>query len=211
MQAHLIFWVISAVSGSQLCENVMNCTRLATSVADLITVRQTAGCCFHHDCEQGRPLFSPLDLIIISDLFSANFSQVPAFHPWPDPHMLSAWPYYSKIGVHATGVFVCTVILLYGHMYGPMLIWIWFCWRFVVAHNLFITNFAVAGYGKCDWEQKMFQRRSLRGPESNVWQPHHCNNICKKSPSRCICKKQNWWKYIQSSSWTSFLGVPCSF
>jgi len=54
MQAHLIFWFISAVSGASLplCENVMNCTRLATSVADIITVRQSAGCCFHQDCEQ---------------------------------------------------------------------------------------------------------------------------------------------------------------
>ena len=110
MQVHLIFWFISAVSGAPLlCENVMNCTRLATSVADIITVRQSAGCCFHNDCEQGRwPVFL---MNLISNLLSTNFPRVPAQHPWPGPHMLAAWPYYSKNWVHATGVYYRNVYI----------------------------------------------------------------------------------------------------
>ena len=110
MQVHLVFWFISAVSGASLplCENLMNCTRLATSVADIITVRQSAGCCFHQDCEQGRWTVLSFPFNLISNLFSTNFSWVPAQHLWPGPHMLAAWPYYSKNWVHATGVLVTT-------------------------------------------------------------------------------------------------------
>ena len=155
MQVHLIFWFISAVSGAPLlCENVTNCTRLATSVADIITVRQSAGCCFHNDCEQGR-----------WPVFLMNLISNPAQHQFPT----SASTASLTRPTHA-----CSLTLLFQELGA--------CNRCLLQKCLYFsypTIYHVPGYGKCDSERKMFQRRRLRGPESIVWHPNHCSNICK--------------------------------